>query len=154
MQCDTGLHLITPLSDLIQKNTLPHGNVHKNTVILSFPTLALPRSGAVEAYTSSQTVHRLPYAPIITKRLAKVKSDSSNRRMMGILFWFSLSCQLLLHDKTLDFRNFEAKEGRLLLIRWIIRITHSKILFSFFRQRIVKTNPTTYRDWEDRKSVV
>jgi len=25
------------------------------------PTLALPRSGAVEAYTSSQTVHRLPY---------------------------------------------------------------------------------------------
>lgn len=36
----------------------------KNTFHL-FPTLALPRSGAVEAYTSSQTVHRLPYVFII-----------------------------------------------------------------------------------------
>lgn len=40
---------------------------------LSFPTLALPRSGVVEAYTSSQTVHRLPYIAIITKRPFKVK---------------------------------------------------------------------------------
>ncbi len=30
-----------------------------------FPTLALPKSGAVEVYTSSQTVHRLPYMYIM-----------------------------------------------------------------------------------------
>jgi len=34
---------------------------HNTTIFGMIPTLALPRSGAVEAYTSSQTVHRLPY---------------------------------------------------------------------------------------------
>lgn len=45
----------------------------------SFPTLALPRSGAVEAYTSSQTVHRLPYVFIIITDL-----DDKSKKLIQI----------------------------------------------------------------------
>ena len=44
-----------------------------------FPTLALPRSGAVEAYTSSQTVHRLPYVFIIITDL-----DDKSKKLIQI----------------------------------------------------------------------
>ena len=43
------------------------------------PTLALPRSGAVEAYTSSQTVHRLPYVFIIITDL-----DDKSKKLIQI----------------------------------------------------------------------